>query len=145
MALVQQASHTRLRVDGTISIRELQSTVAQVLVLAESSDIIGLLRRLKGITWKTHPKPRQVEKLTFLTLEFLKLCPNGKISQPKLRTALLLENRHTRGPIFLSTLPDDIEADRTARIIRMWLGKYRMMKGEADLKRVILEAVFPGM
>ena len=90
MALVREASHTRLRVDGTISIRELQSTVAQVLVLAESSDIIGLLRRLKGITWKTHPKPRQVEKLTFLTLEFLKLCPNGEISQPTLRTALLL-------------------------------------------------------
>ena len=89
-ALVLKKGDSRLKVDCNVSIRELQATLAHALM--ESSDLIGLLKILKGITWKTHPKAAQVTKLTQLALEFLEVCPNTKISQPKLKTAIDDEN-----------------------------------------------------
>ena len=145
MALVVVKEKSRLRCNAAVSIRELQASLAEYMCTRESSDLVGALRVLKSITWKTHPKPRQVTELVDLAIEFLKCCPNTKASQPKLKTALLLENRHkTRGPIFLSNLPDDIEATKCALAIRQWLGKFRMMKTDMEVRRVVMDAVrFP--
>ena len=109
--------------DPAITVADLMAAMEGWLVTQRSRDLTTLLKRSKGVSWKTGPSADNLGVYSDLFVALFKVAQNGVLPSKKLQIALV--KMHEQKPCNFSTQQQDLWAMDLGASLRAIASKYR--------------------